>query len=75
MLIDTYKSYVATGECGVFILQSLSSAPSNTARRVLCQGRVAGVLVRFDDFLAAALVLVTVVCGAFVMALVYADVW
>lgn len=33
------------------------------------------VLVRFDDFLAAALVLVTVVCGAFVMALVYADVW
>lgn len=31
-----------------------------------------GVLVRIDDFLAAALVLVTVVCGAFVMALVYA---
>ena len=39
------------------------------------EGWVVGVLVRFDDFLATALVLVTVVCGAFVMALVYADVW
>lgn len=36
------------------------------------EGRVADALVRFDDFLATALVLVTVVCGAFVMALVYA---
>lgn len=35
---------------------------------------MADVLVRFDDFLAAALVLVTVMCGAFIMALVYADV-
>ena len=35
---------------------------------------MAGVPVCFDGFLAAALVLVTVVCGAFVMALVYADV-
>lgn len=39
------------------------------------EGWVVGVLVRFDDFLAAGLVLVTVVCGAFVMALVYADAW
>lgn len=35
---------------------------------------MADALVRFDGFLAVVLVLVAAVCGAFVMALVYADV-